>query len=65
LIPIEERDSDEVLNIQFNGDQVAPADARARNPAFDITPHRLISAIVTENGIVHPPFESNLKKVVN
>ena len=65
LIPIEERDSDEVLNIQFNGDQVAPAGARARNPAFDITPHRLISAIVTENGIVYPPFESNLKKVVN
>jgi len=64
LIPIEERDSDEVLNIQFNGDQVAPAGARARNPAFDITPHRLISAIVTENGIVYPPFESNLKKVV-
>ena len=64
LIPIEERDSDEVLNIQFNGDQVAPAGARARNPAFDITPHRLISALVTENGIVYPPFESNLKKVV-
>lgn len=64
LIPIEERDSDEVLNIQFNGDQVAPAGAKARNPAFDVTPHRLLSAIVTENGIVYPPFESNLKKVV-
>jgi methylthioribose-1-phosphate isomerase len=64
LIPIEERDSDEVLNIQFNGDQVAPVGAKARNPAFDVTPHRLLSAIVTENGIVYPPFESNLKKVV-
>ena len=64
LIPIEERDSDEVLNIQFNGDQVAPAGAKARNPAFDVTLHRLLSAIVTENGIVYPPFESNLKKVV-
>ncbi len=64
LIPIEERDSDEVLNIQFNGDQVAPTGAKARNPAFDVTPHRLLSAIVTENGIVYPPFESNLKKVV-
>jgi methylthioribose-1-phosphate isomerase len=64
LIPIEERDSDEVLNIQFNGEQVAPTGAKARNPAFDITPHRLISAIVTENGIVYPPFESNLKKAV-
>lgn len=65
LIPIEERDSDEVLNIQIDGGQVAPAGAKARNPAFDITPHRLISAIVTENGIVYPPYESNLKKVVN
>jgi methylthioribose-1-phosphate isomerase len=64
LIPIEERDSDEVLNIQFNGDQVAPVGAKARNPAFDVTPHRLLSAIVTENGIVYPPFETNLKKVV-
>jgi methylthioribose-1-phosphate isomerase len=64
LIPIEERDSDEVLNIQLNGDQVAPIGAKGRNPAFDVTPHRLLSAIVTENGIVYPPFESNLKKVV-
>jgi methylthioribose-1-phosphate isomerase len=64
LIPIEERDSDEVLNIQLNGDRVAPQGAKARNPAFDVTPHRLLSAIVTENGIVYPPFESNLKKVV-
>ncbi len=52
LIPIEERDSDEVLNIQLNGEQVAPTGAKARNPAFDVTPHRLLSAIVTENGIV-------------
>jgi methylthioribose-1-phosphate isomerase len=64
LIPIEERGSDEVLNLQINGDRVAPQDAKARNPAFDVTPHRLLSAIVTENGIVYPPFESNLKKVV-
>jgi methylthioribose-1-phosphate isomerase len=64
LIPIEERDVDEVLNIQLNGNRVAPKGAKARNPAFDVTPHRLLSAIVTENGIVYPPFESNLKKVV-
>jgi methylthioribose-1-phosphate isomerase len=64
LIPIEERDADEVLNIQFNGERVAPSGAKARNPAFDVTPNRLISAIVTENGIVYPPYEINLKKVV-
>ncbi len=52
LIPIEERDPDEVLGIQFHGERVAPQGARARNPAFDVTPNRLITAIVTENGIV-------------
>jgi methylthioribose-1-phosphate isomerase len=60
LIPIEERDPDEVLGIQFNGERVAPQGARARNPAFDVTPNRLITAIVTENGIVYPPFDRNL-----
>jgi methylthioribose-1-phosphate isomerase len=64
LIPIEERSTDEVLNIQLNGVYVAPMGAKARNPAFDVTPSRLISAFVTENGIVYPPFENNLKKVV-
>ncbi|MEW5939830.1 MAG: S-methyl-5-thioribose-1-phosphate isomerase [Chloroflexota bacterium] len=63
LIPIEERDPSEVLGLQFQGEPVAPRNARARNPAFDVTPNRLISAIVTENGIVHPPYESNLRKV--
>jgi methylthioribose-1-phosphate isomerase len=60
FIPIEEREPDEVLDIQFRGERVAPQGAKARNPAFDVTPHRLISAIVTENGIVYPPFEPNL-----
>jgi methylthioribose-1-phosphate isomerase len=60
LIPIEEREPDEVLDIQFHGERAAPQGAKARNPAFDVTPNRLLSAIVTENGIVYPPFESNL-----
>ena len=64
LIPIEERDPTEVLDIQFRGERVAPQGAKARNPAFDITPNRLISAIVTENGIVYPPFQINLPKFV-
>jgi methylthioribose-1-phosphate isomerase len=38
--------------------------ARARNPAFDVTPHRLLTAIVTENGIVRPPFDVNLPRYV-
>lgn len=65
LIPIEERNPEEVLGLQCNGERVAPANAKARNPAFDVTPNRLISAIVTENGIVYPPFDDNLAKVMS
>jgi methylthioribose-1-phosphate isomerase len=64
LIPIEERDPDEVLGLQFQGELVAPYGAKARNPAFDVTPNRLITAIVTENGIVYPPFDINLPLMV-
>ena len=63
LIPIEERSADEVLNIQLAGERVTPRNAKARNPAFDVTPARLISAIVTENGIAYPPFEISLCQV--
>jgi methylthioribose-1-phosphate isomerase len=64
LIPIEERDPQEVLGIQFEGERVAPIEAEARNIAFDVTPNRLLTGIVTENGVVYPPFEINLKKAV-
>jgi methylthioribose-1-phosphate isomerase len=64
LIPIEERTQDEVLNIQLAGVPVTPKGAKARNPAFDVTPGRLITGIVTENGVVYPPFEVNLKKFI-
>jgi methylthioribose-1-phosphate isomerase len=64
LIPIEERPPDEVLNIQAAGKPVAPQNASARNPAFDITPHRLLTGIVTEHSVIYPPFEENLAKAV-
>ncbi len=64
LIPIEERSPDEVLSIEIAGQQVAPSGSTARNPAFDVTPHRLLSGIVTEKGIVYPPFEINLVRIV-
>lgn len=60
LIPIEERDPGEVLEIEFRGESVSPMGARARNPAFDVTPNRLISAIVTENGIAYSPYSRSL-----
>jgi methylthioribose-1-phosphate isomerase len=60
-IPIEERGPEEVLNLAVDGQPVAPPGAAARNPAFDITPARLLTGIVTENGVVRPPFEINLR----
>jgi methylthioribose-1-phosphate isomerase len=65
LIPIEERPAEEVLNIQAGGKPVAPQNATARNPAFDITPHRLLTGIVTEYGVIYPPFEENLAQAVH
>lgn len=62
LIPIEERSPDEVLCV--SGQRVAPDGATARNPAFDVTPHRYVTGIVTEAGIVYPPFTRNLRATV-
>lgn len=60
-IPIEERESDEIAS--FNGSQVAPKKVEAYNPAFDVTPHKYITAFITEKGIVEPPFDKNFKKL--
>jgi methylthioribose-1-phosphate isomerase len=57
-IPIEERDSAEVRG--FHEQQWTLDDAPVSNPAFDVTPSDLVSAIVTENGIHRPPFPSSL-----
>ena len=65
LIPIEERDPEEVLGLEYHGERVMPRGAKARNPGFDVTPNRLITAIVTESGIVSPPFNVNLSKMCN
>ncbi len=64
LIPIEERPEAEVLSLELMGRPVAPKGAQARNPAFDVTPHRLVTGIVTENGVAYPPFETTLARAV-
>lgn len=64
LIPIEQRNSSEVLSLEVAGQPVAPVGSTARNPAFDITPYRLLTAIITEKGIVYPPFDQNLVRTV-
>lgn len=61
-IPIEERNPDEVRYIQ--GVQTAPKDVKVFNPAFDVTPHELIAGIITEKGVIYPPFKENMQKVL-
>jgi len=60
-IPIEERDPAEVT--AFRGERVAPDGAVARHPAFDVTPAANIAAIVTEAGVLRPPFAAALASV--
>lgn len=62
LIPIEERGAEEVTAVF--GQSIAPEGISARNPAFDVTPHRYVTGIVTEEGIVYPPFVKHLRSAV-
>jgi methylthioribose-1-phosphate isomerase len=59
-IPIEERDPGEVLDLVHQGQRAAPEGSQALNPAFDITPARLVTAFITEIGVLHPPFIESL-----
>ena len=59
-IPIEERDPEEVTN--GFGRRTAPVGTKVYSPAFDVTPHELITAIVTETAVIRPPFSENLRK---
>jgi methylthioribose-1-phosphate isomerase len=61
-IPIEERDSAEVTHV--DGCQIAPSGVPVFNPAFDVTPHRYVTGIVTEYGIAYPPFRQSLRRMV-
>jgi methylthioribose-1-phosphate isomerase len=61
-IPIEERSSGEVLSLA--GQSIAPAGVTARYVAFDVTPARYVSAIITESGICRPPYEDSLAQAV-
>ena len=60
-IPIEQRAKDEVRAL--GGVQTAPAGVDVYNPAFDVTPHALLTGIITEKGIVYPPFRENLARL--
>jgi len=61
-IEIEERPADEVTHI--GSEQITPDGVEVGNPAFDVTPARYITAIITERGVVYPPYEENLRKLL-
>jgi len=61
-IPIEERSPEEV--VQIRGVRIAPAGVRAAHPAFDVTPWRYLSGIITERGVVRPPFDRGLQTLM-
>jgi methylthioribose-1-phosphate isomerase len=58
-IPVEERGGEEVTHLR--GEPVAPPGAPALNLAFDVTPSELISGIITEKGVLRPPYTSSLQ----
>jgi methylthioribose-1-phosphate isomerase len=60
-IPIEERSPEEVLLI--GAERISPADVHAFNPAFDVTPAKYITAIITERGVAYPPFKESLARL--
>jgi methylthioribose-1-phosphate isomerase len=62
-IPIEERSACEITHI---GDtQITPDEVKVANPAFDITPAKFITAIITDRGVAYPPYEQSLGELMN
>jgi methylthioribose-1-phosphate isomerase len=61
-IPIEQRAAAEVTHVQ--GRQMAPTGTAVQNPAFDVTPARYVSGIITERGVARAPYEESLRKLV-
>lgn len=62
-IPIEERRASEVTELFFKN-PIAPKGVKVFNPAFDVTPHGLISAIITDKGIIRPPYLKNIRRML-
>ena len=62
-IPIELRDPDEIKTMWYKEPMALP-EVKCYNPSFDVTDHELLTAIVTDKGVVYPPFDVNLKKIM-
>ncbi|MCF8146317.1 MAG: S-methyl-5-thioribose-1-phosphate isomerase [Deltaproteobacteria bacterium] len=63
LIPVEQRGSEEIARV--GGRQIGPAGVMTLNPVFDITPAKYVSAIITETGVIRPPFKKNIREALN
>jgi methylthioribose-1-phosphate isomerase len=63
-IPIEQRSPDEVTELWYK-ERMAPADVKVYNPAFDFVDNELITAIITDKGVLYPPFIDSLKEIMN
>ena len=61
-VKIEERDPNEVRTVR--GVPIAPENVKVFNPVFDVTPPKYITAIITEKGVIYPPFDKNVRKIV-
>jgi methylthioribose-1-phosphate isomerase len=62
-IKIEQRNPNEIKEMWYSEPMALP-EVKCYNPAFDVTDHELLTAIVTDKGIVYPPFNENLKKIM-
>ncbi len=62
MIPVEERSEEEIC--RFGTQRIGPAEVRAINPVFDITPAKYVSAIITEKGIIRPPYKKGIRAVL-
>jgi methylthioribose-1-phosphate isomerase len=62
LIPVEERGPEEIA--RFGGRQIGPANVMALNPVFDVTPAKYLSAIITEGGVIRPPFQKGIREAL-
>ena len=62
-VAIEERGADEV--VQVRGKRIAPKGVPVANPAFDMTPPELVTAMVTDRGVVNPPFETSIPRLIS
>ncbi|MFC1825654.1 S-methyl-5-thioribose-1-phosphate isomerase, partial [Thermodesulfobacteriota bacterium] len=62
VIPVEMRESSEISHL--GNRKIGPAGVKALNPAFDITPNKYVSAIITEKGVIRPPYKKELKRLI-